>query len=243
MRSDAITGGAETLHDFAFECGLRALLLFVESAHKAAGILGVLDQLAAKIVRLEVVVGAERVDNPHLVTRAAGGDVEALLEEFLVAEGEGAALSGVHQRDEDDVAFVALELSGVTAEQAVELVAVRREMPAEKIVNLDGLFIADQGNYAETGGLASIVLFVFGLFDGRDEERSSSQGFLSIDLAVAAGAGNAISDGVRAEANPAGIAQRFDAVIVGNQVAELDDFRDAPEMFDEASGAAERLAR
>src|SRR6266699_4042596 len=40
-----------------------------------------------------------------------------------------------------------------------------------------------------------------------------------------------------------GIAQRLDAVIVRNQVAELDDFRNATEMFDEASGAPEGLAR
>src|SRR5260370_534609 len=40
-----------------------------------------------------------------------------------------------------------------------------------------------------------------------------------------------------------GIAQGLDAVIVRNQVAELDDFRDATEMFDEASGAAKGLAR
>src|SRR5436853_158722 len=40
-----------------------------------------------------------------------------------------------------------------------------------------------------------------------------------------------------------GIAQRLDAVIVRNQVAELDDFRNATEMFDQASGAPEGLAR
>ncbi len=73
------------------------------------------DQLAAKVVGLEIVVGTEGVDNPHLVTGATGGDVEALLEQFLIAKRERAALSGVDERDEDDVALVALELSGVTA--------------------------------------------------------------------------------------------------------------------------------
>src|SRR5260370_13451630 len=44
LGSDLITGGAEALHNFAFEPGLSALLLFVQRAHEAAGILGVLDQ-------------------------------------------------------------------------------------------------------------------------------------------------------------------------------------------------------
>jgi hypothetical protein len=84
----------------------------------------VFDELTAKIVGFEVVVGTQRVDNPHLIAGAAGGDVEALLEEFLVAKRERAALCGVNQRNEDYVAFVALELGGVSAEKAVELVAV-----------------------------------------------------------------------------------------------------------------------
>src|SRR5260370_36160258 len=111
LRSNAITGGAKALHNLAFESGLGALFLFVESAHEAAGILGMLDQLTAQVVGFEVVVGTEGVDNPHLVAGAAGGDVEALLDEFLVAQKARAALSSVNQRDEHDVAVVALELS------------------------------------------------------------------------------------------------------------------------------------
>src|SRR5260370_42216795 len=122
LGSNVITGGAEALHDFAFESGLSALLLFIEGPHEAAGILGVLDQLAAKVVGLEVVVGTEGVDDPHLVAGAAGGDVEALLEELLVAEGERAALRGGPQRREDDGAFVALDLGGCAAQKAVEFV-------------------------------------------------------------------------------------------------------------------------
>src|SRR5712664_4755336 len=186
LRSNAIAGSHEAFHDFAFEGRLGALLLFFERAHEAAGVLRVFDQLAAKIVGLEIVVGIKRVDNPHLVAGAAGGDVETLLEQFLVAEGERAALRSVNQRDEDDVAFVALELGGISAEEAVELVAVGREMGTEKIVNLDGLFIADQRNHAEAGGLSRIVFLIFRLLDRRGEEGGSGQGLLTIDLAVAA---------------------------------------------------------
>src|SRR6266849_3239447 len=124
----------------------------------------------------------------------------------------------------------------------MEFIAVWRKMGTEKIVNFDGLLVTDEGNHAKAGGLSSIVFLIFRLLDRRGEEGSGGQGFLTIDLAVTAGAGDAISDGVRAEPDAAGVTQRLDAVIVGNQVAKLDDFRDATEMFDEASGAAERLA-
>src|SRR5229473_3155725 len=184
--SNTIAGGNEALHDFALKGGLGALVLFFERAHEAAGILRMFDQLATKVVSLEVVVGTEGVDNPHLVAGAAGGDVEALLEQFLVAEGERAALRSVNQRDEDDVALVALELGGISAEEAVEFVAVGREMGTEKIVNLDGLFVADQRNHAEAGGLSRIVFLIFRLLDRRGEEGGGGQGLLTIDLAVAA---------------------------------------------------------
>src|SRR5882672_7226556 len=243
MGSNAIAGGHQALHDFALEGRLGALLFFFERAHEAAGVLRVFDQLAAKIVGLEIVVGIERVDNPHLVAGAAGGDVETLLEQFLVAEGEQAALRGVHQRDKDYVAFVALELRGVSAEEAMELVAVRGKMTAEQVIDLQRLFVADQRNHAEAGRLSGIVFLVFRLLDCGGEERGSSQGFLTIDFAVAARAGDAISDGVRPETNAAGVAQRFDAPIVGNHVAELHDLRNATEMLDKAGGAAEGLAR
>src|SRR5712664_3382565 len=175
----------------------------------------------------------------HIWSRAR---LAATLKRFLVADRERAALCGVHQRDEYDVAFVALELSGVAAQKAMEFIAVWRKMGTEKIVNFDGLLVTDEGNHAKAGGLSSIVFLIFRLLDRRGEEGSGGQGFMTIDLAVAAGAGDAISDGVRAEPDAAGVTQRLDAVIVGNQVAKLDDFRDATEMFDEASGAAERLA-
>src|SRR6266436_4199112 len=113
------------------------------------------------------------------------------------------------------VAFVALELSSVTAKESMEFVAVRRKMPTEKIVNLDGLVIADKRNHTEAGGLSGIVLLVFGLLDGGGEERGGGERLLTIDFAVAARAGNAIGDGVRAQPNAAGVAQRLNAEIVG----------------------------
>src|SRR5260370_41326935 len=71
LGSNAVTGGAEALHNLAFESGLGALFLFIKRAHEAGGILGVLDQLTAQVVGFEVVVGTEGVDNTHLVAGAA----------------------------------------------------------------------------------------------------------------------------------------------------------------------------
>src|SRR5260370_650460 len=116
-------------------------------------------------------------------------------------------------------------------------------MGMEKIVNLDGLFIADQRKHAEAGALWRVVFLIFPLLDRRGEAGGGRRGVLTIELAVAARAGDAIGDRVRPEMDATGIAQGLDAVIVRNQVAELDDFRDATEMFDEASGAAKGLAR
>src|SRR6266849_791883 len=125
----------------------------------------------------------------------------------------------------------------------MKFVAVRGKMAAEQIIDLQRLIVADQRNHAEAGGLSGIVFLVFRLLDGGGEERGSSQGFLTIDFAVTARAGDAIRDGVRPETNAAGVAQRFDAPIVGDHVAELDDFRDTAEMLDKAGGAAKGLAR
>ena len=101
-----------------------------------------LDELAAKIIGLEIVTGAKRMDDPHLVSGATGGNVETLLEEFLIAEGQGAALGGVDEGDKDDIAFVALELRGVPAQKVALLVSVRGDVLTQEIVNFNCLFVA-----------------------------------------------------------------------------------------------------
>jgi len=70
---------------------VRLFLLF-QCAHQTRRIFRMLNQLAAKVVGFQVVVRTERMDNPHLVAGAAGRDIEALLEKFLIAQREGTAL-------------------------------------------------------------------------------------------------------------------------------------------------------
>src|SRR5215472_7696464 len=183
------------------------------------------------------------MDDPHLIAGAAGGNVEALLEEFLIAKGKLAAFGGIHERNEDYVALVALKLRGISAENAVEFVAVWRNVFAEEVVDFDGLLVTDKRDHAKADGLASLVFPVFGKLDGCGQQRGDRERFLTVEFAIAAGAGDAVSDGVGQELHAAGITQRLDAVVVGNQVTELDDFRDAAEMLNETGGAAERLPR
>src|SRR5262249_1457975 len=175
MRRDAIAGSAEALHDIAFEIGLRTIFLFFEETHEARGIFGVLDELAAEIVGLQVVVWAQGVNNPHLVARTAGGNIETLLKEFLIAEGKRAAFGSIDKRNKNDVALIALELCGVSAKYAVELVAIRRNTRANQVVDFDGLLVANERDDPETHRLACIILLVFGLLHGRSEKRSHSE--------------------------------------------------------------------
>ena len=209
---------------------------------KPRGIFRMLDQLPAKVVGLQVIVRTERMHDPHLVAGAAGGDIEALLEKFLIPQRKRTALGGVDQRDEHHVALISLELRGVSAEYAMEFVAVGRDVRTDQVVNFDGLLVTNQRNRTETHRLTRVILLVFGLLDRGGKERGEGQGFLAIDLTVATGPRDAMGDGVRTQMDAARVAQGLDAAVVGNHVAELDDLRNATEMFDKASRAAERLA-
>jgi hypothetical protein len=80
--------------------------------------------LAAEIVRLQVILRTKRVNDPHLIAGTARGHIETLLEQFLVAKGKRSALRRVNQGYKDHVAFITLELSGISAEEAVEFVAI-----------------------------------------------------------------------------------------------------------------------
>ena len=103
------------------------------------------------------------MDDPHLIASAAGGDVEPLLEKFLVAHGKRAALRGIHKGNKDDIALITLELRGVAAEQSVIFVAIGRDVGAQQIVDFESLFVADKRNDAEAERLARAVVLILGL--------------------------------------------------------------------------------
>src|SRR5215472_5470719 len=108
------------------------------------------DRLPAQVAGFQVQLGIERMDDPHLVTPAAGGNVEALFEELLIAQPQRAAFRGIDQGDEDHVALVTLELRRAAAKQAMHLIAVGREILAQQTIDRDRLIVADQRNYPET---------------------------------------------------------------------------------------------
>src|SRR5260370_1132176 len=125
----------------------------------------------------------------------------------------------------------------------MEFVAVRRNVRTDESVDLDGLVGAKQRNQNKAQRLARVILLVFRLLHRCRQERGDGQRLLALDLAVGAGPRNAMRDGVRAQMDAARVAQRLNPAVVRNRVAEVDDLRHAPEMFDKASRAAERLAR
>src|SRR6266850_1793693 len=135
-----------------------------------------LDQLPAEVVRFQVVLRVERMNDPHLIAGAASRDVETLFEEFLVAQGERTTFGRVHQGDEHHVAFVSLELRGVPAEYAMEFVAVGRDVGTDQVVDFDGLLVANQRNHSDAQCLARVILPVFGLLQrGRRWTRLASR--------------------------------------------------------------------
>src|SRR5881396_2126703 len=152
-------------------------------------------------------------------------------------------LGGIDKGNKNDVTFIALELSGVSAKHAVQLVPVGRNMRANEIVNLNRLLVTHQRYHAEAERLSRVVLLILRLLNCRGDQRCNGKGFLAIDFAVATGTRHAVSDRVRPQMHAACVAQGLDTAIIRNHVAELNDLRNAAEMFDKASSAAERLAR
>src|SRR6476646_9725816 len=106
----------------------------------------------------------------------------------------------------------------------MEFVTIGRDVRTDQAVDLDGLLVANQRNHSETQRLTRVILLVFGLLHRGRKERGGGQGFLAIDLTVAAGPRDAMRDGVRTEMDAARVAQGLDTAVVGNHVAELDDF-------------------
>ena len=79
-------------------------------------------------------------------------------------------MRSVHQRDEDNIALVTLELSCVSAKKAMEFVTIRRDVFAEQTIDLKSLLVADQRDHAKRCWLARVILLVFGLLHRGGEQ-------------------------------------------------------------------------
>src|SRR5256885_2611940 len=106
-------------------------------------------------------------------------------------------LGGIDKRNKNDVAFIALELGGVSAKHAVQLVPVGRNMRANEIVNLNRLLVTYQRYHAKAEWLSRVVLLILRLLNCRSDQRCNGKGFLAIDFPIATGTRHAVSDRVR----------------------------------------------
>ena len=172
---DAVAGVDESLEDLFFKDGFGFSALFLHGSDEGLRVARVFDQAAAEVAGLEVGFGVEGMDDPELVARAADGDIVAFFEKVLrsgVALGVGAFVwRAVHHGQEDDIAFVALELGCVAAEQAVFGENIRGDAGAQFAVDENGLLVAEERDDSEARGASGFVDFVFLVVEAGDEQR------------------------------------------------------------------------
>src|SRR2546426_4854247 len=120
LRRDAKVCFHQVSQDSAFKL-FRALVNSsqgtLQLALPCSRISGVFDQSAPVVSGLEVGFVIEAMDYPHLIARAAGGNVESLFEDFLWTflphRQRGVGRGRVHYGQKHYVTLVALELRGV----------------------------------------------------------------------------------------------------------------------------------
>src|SRR5262249_42059386 len=104
------------------------------------------------------------------------GYVEALLEALLIAERKWTALCSVDERQEHDVALVALKVRGVPADDAAALELPGQQVPSKQALDLVCLLLADERDDAERRAGVGLV------FERGDEERRHRLRFGTIHL-------------------------------------------------------------
>jgi hypothetical protein len=206
--------------------------LVVEGSSEEFGRLGVLNETPPQVAGLKVRLRVQRVNDPHLVSRAAGRHVISLLEHLLVTKIERSIRRGVHNGKENHVSFISLKLRRGSTEQAMPFIRVGSEVGSQEAVDLQSLLLAYKGNDANAGWGSELVGLVLCLFKCCCDERRNDSGFLAVDLSVPGRADDGVGKNVRPQSNVARIAQRFDVTIVRKLIAELDDFANAAKVLD-----------
>src|SRR5690606_21128372 len=164
LRRDTITPTYELCDDLFLEFGLGAALCAARGFDHGVGVLRVLDQAKTEISMLEIRGRVERVDHPHLVSRATRGDIEPFLVfiEIAVAHKRKrppAKRAGLDHGQEDNVTLVALELSRIPAKNLPVFYDLGGEVVADDLFNQHSLFVAQEGDHPER------LTRVLGLFD------------------------------------------------------------------------------
>jgi len=83
------------------------------------------------------------MDHPHLIACATRRHVVALLKHLLIAESQRPAGRSVHDREENNIALIALELRGRAAQNAMALIQIRSNVRVQQSVDFKGLVFAD----------------------------------------------------------------------------------------------------
>src|ERR1700674_4634275 len=110
------------------------------------------------------------MNNPHLISGAARGNVEALLKHLLFAEWQGPAFSSIHDRKEHEIALVTLKLCCSTTENSAALKFFRRKASAQLLLDLERLVFPDKRDNANRYSFSMFVQLVFLLFSGRSDQ-------------------------------------------------------------------------
>ncbi len=200
-------------------------------------VLGVPDQLEAKIPFLEVAVGIQRIDHPHLVAGPAGGHVVALDEHFLGAQGQRAVRGRIHQRQEDHVALVALELGGGAAHHPSFAVFGQVEVAGEQAVDGQSLLLAHHADHAHRSPGILRLLATGG------EQRGHLQRLLVVDPLGGLAHVHPVGHRGRSHPDTRALAQGLHFALVAHGVGEGDDLGDRAEVLQQPDSASEGAPR
>jgi hypothetical protein len=144
----SIAGSDEPTENEFLEHRLCSLALILNHSHESLRVASVLDETAAQVTGLEVSDWIHRMHQPQLIARAANRNVVALLEDVPrpgIAAGELTVFRWtINHREEDDIAFVSLELRCLATKHAMLFENIQRETVPYHSVNKRNLVITQQ---------------------------------------------------------------------------------------------------
>ena len=146
--------------------------------------LGICAEVVAQVTGLRLQLPVEGVDDPYLIAGAADRNIEALFLEIILSAfqtDEAVLLRNVHEREENDVSFIALEVGGCADDDLV----------LEKLFGADGfLELVRDGRYlsAASAGAhdddAEGLFLVLRKFKARLHQAGNGVAFRFIGVAV-----------------------------------------------------------
>ena len=100
-----------------------------------------LDEPATEVALLQVTAWIQRMNEPELIARAAGRHIVPLLGGLVLGHAEYATGGSMDHRQEDHVAFIALELRSISSNEAPSIQVDRADKFESQRLNQPGLFI------------------------------------------------------------------------------------------------------